>query len=105
MSQNDTPSGHKHDASDRALDKSASAAAQAQDAADNKPAGGTHDPAETRKHDDVGKDRLFEGRQQHDEAEKNSEKTRLARDIAHHGHDADDEVADAGPGASAKRKS
>jgi hypothetical protein len=67
--------------------------------------GNQHDPAEIRKHDDTGKDRLFEGRQQHDEAEKNSEKTRLARDVGRHGHDVDDDVADAGSGASAKRKS
>ena len=67
--------------------------------------GPTHDPAEIRKHDDTGKDRLFEGREQHDEAEKNSEKTRLAKDVDRHNHDVDDDVADAGSGASAKRKS
>ena len=38
-------------------------------------------------HDDEGKHRLFEGRQQHDDAEKTSEKTRLSRDIEEHGHD------------------
>ena len=56
---------------------------------------------------DAGKDRLFEGRQQHDEAEKNSEKTRLARDVARHHHPTDDADADAdaGTGTSAKRKS
>jgi hypothetical protein len=64
----------------------------------------THDPAEIRKHDDTGKDRLFEDRQQHDEAEKNSEKTRLARDTERHDHPVDDDVADAGSGPSAKRK-
>jgi hypothetical protein len=64
----------------------------------------THDPAEIRKHDDTGKDRLFEDRQQHDEAEKNSEKTRLARDVQRHEHGVDDDVADAGSGPSAKRK-
>lgn len=105
MSHNDKSSGHKHDSSDRALDKSATAAAEAREAADNKAPGGTHDPAETRKHDDAGKDRLFEGRQQHDEAEKNSEKSRLAKDVAKHGHDTDDGVADAETDASAKRKS
>lgn len=68
-------------------------------------AGPNHDPAEIRKHDDTGKDRLFEGREQHDEAEKNSEKTRLARDVDRHDHQADDDVADAGSSASAKRKS
>jgi hypothetical protein len=64
----------------------------------------THDPAEIRQHDDTGKDRLFEDREQHDEAEKNSEKTRLARDIQRHDHPVDDDVADAGSGPSAKRK-
>ena len=34
-----------------------------------------------------GRHRLFEGRQQHDEADKNSEKNRLQRDIQRHGHD------------------
>jgi hypothetical protein len=66
--------------------------------------GPNHDPAEIRKHDDAGKDRLFEGREQHDEAEKNSEKTRLARDVERHDHDTDDDVADAGTKPSAKRK-
>jgi hypothetical protein len=45
------------------------------------------DPAEIAKHDDPAKDRLFADRQQHDEADKNSEKTRLERDIDRHGHD------------------
>jgi hypothetical protein len=71
----------------------------------NAASGPNHDPAEIRKHDDAGKDRLFEGREQHDEAEKNSEKTRLARDVDRHDHQADDDVADSGSGASAKRKS
>ena len=35
----------------------------------------------------TGARRLVEGRQQHDEADKNSEKTRLSRDIDRHGHD------------------
>jgi hypothetical protein len=64
----------------------------------------THDPAKIRQHDDKGKDRLFEDREQHDEAEKNSEKTRLARDVQRHEHGVDDDVADAGSGPSAKRK-
>ena len=99
-------SGYKHDASDRKLDQSADAANEAGGAAESqKSSGPGHDPDEIRKHDDVGKDRLFEGRQQHDEAEKNSEKTRLARDVARHDHPVDDDVADAGTSASAKRKS
>ena len=67
--------------------------------------GAGHDPAEIRKHDDTGKDRLFEGRQQHDEAEKNSEKSRLAKDVDKHHHAVDEDVADSGSGDSAKRKS
>lgn len=34
-----------------------------------------------------GRHRLVEGREQHDEADKNSEKNRLSRDIDRHGHD------------------
>ena len=64
-----------------------------------------HDPAEVEKHDDEGRDRLFEGREQHDEAEKNSEKTRLARDVQRHDHDVVDDVADSGSSHGAKRKS
>jgi hypothetical protein len=63
-----------------------------------------HDPEEIRKHDDVGRDRLFEDREQHDEAEKNSEKTRFARDVDRHNHEVDDDIADAGSQPSAKRK-
>ena len=37
-------------------------------------------------HDEPGKHRLFEGRQQHDEADRNSEKNRLDRDIRAHDH-------------------
>ena len=99
-------SGYKHNASDRKLDQAAEAEKETAAASDSKQASApSHDPAEIRKHDDVGKDRLFEGRQQHDEAEKNSEKTRLARDVARHDHPSDDDVADAGSGPSAKRKS
>ena len=64
-----------------------------------------HDPAQVEQHDDVGKDRLFEGREQHDEAEKNSEKTRLARDVERHDHDVDEQVSDSGTSHTAKRKS
>jgi len=50
--------------------------------------GPSHDPADIRAHNDTGKDRLFEGRQQHDDAEKTSEKTRLAKDTDKHNHEA-----------------
>jgi hypothetical protein len=102
MSKDKSTTGHTKDASDRALDQ----AATAEHANDAKPSSGpSHDEAEISRHDDSGKDRLFEGRQQHDDAEKNSEKTRLARDVQEHHHATDDDVADAGTGPSAKRKS
>ncbi len=97
---------YKHSASDKKLNQAADAEKEADEATEAKHATGAgHDP-DVAKHDDVGKDRLFEGRQQHDDAEKNSEKTRLARDVAQHHHAVDDDdIADAGSGASAKRKS
>lgn len=99
-------SGYKHSASDKKLDQAAEAEKETAAASDSRhSAGPGHDPAEISKHDDAGKDRLFEGRQQHDDAEKNSEKNRLARDVARHDHSSDDDVADAGTGPSAKRKS
>jgi hypothetical protein len=82
-------SGYKHDASDKKLDKSAEAASNAENEHAKHASGAGHDP-------DV------EGRQQHDEAEKNSEKTRLARDVEHHDHAVDENVADAGSGARRK---
>jgi len=99
MSKDKSAGNHQHSASDKALDRLATGAGEEQQS------GAGHDPAEIAKHDDKGKDRLFEGRQQHDDAEKNSEKSRLAKDVDRHNHDVDDDVADAGTGASAKRKS
>jgi hypothetical protein len=96
-------SDNHHDASDRKLDDLAFTEQRAAD--EKQRTGPHHDPSEIRQHDDTGKDRLFEGRQQHDEAEKNSEKSRLAKDVDRHHHAVDDDVADAGSGASAKRKS
>ena len=67
--------------------------------------GPRYDPAEIRAHDSAeGKHRLFEGRQQHDEADKNSEKTRLARDIDRHDHGPDSELDQRNVQSSAKRK-
>lgn len=98
-------SGYRHDASDRKLDQVAEAENQADQGKEkHTSAGPGHDPEEIRKHDDLGKDRLFEGRQQHDAAEKNSEKARLARDVDRHDHPVDDEVADSGSAATAKTK-
>lgn len=49
--------------------------------------GPRYDPEEIRAHaHDEGKSRLFEDRQQHDEAEETSEQTRLSRDIQRHNH-------------------
>jgi hypothetical protein len=101
MSKDMSAGNYKHDASDRKLDQAADGEKAAQAAS----SGPGHDPAEIAKHDDTGKDRLFEGRQQHDDAEKNSEKSRLAKDVQEHHHPVDNDVADAGTGASAKRKS
>ena len=99
-------SGYKHSASDKKLDQSAEAANESVRTTDTQHSSGAgHDPEKIRQHDDAGKDRLFEGRQQHDDAEKNSEKTRLAKDVARHDHPVDEDVADSGTGPSAKRKS
>src|SRR5687768_2380034 len=66
--------------------------------------GPRYDEAEIRAHDTPGKDRLFEDRQQHDDAEKASEKTRAARDADRHNHDDDSPRERAERQASAKRK-
>jgi hypothetical protein len=58
-------------------------------------AGPGHDPSKIARHDDTGKDRLFEKREQHDDAEKASERSRLAKDAAKHQHPAEDAPADA----------
>jgi hypothetical protein len=97
--------GYGHDASDRKLDEASEVRGDDGSRNDIRQASGPeYDPAEIRQHDDTGKDRLFEDRQQHDEAEKNSEKTRLARDVDRHDHDVDTNVADAGTQPGAKRK-
>ncbi len=102
----DERSGYKHSSSDKKLDQSAEAANDAAESSGAQQGSGPgHDPEEISKHNDAGKDRLFEGRQQHDDAEKNSEKSRLAKDVAKHHHPVDEDVADSGTGASAKRKS
>ena len=66
--------------------------------------GPRYDPREIRSHDTEGKDRLFEDREQLDEAEKNSEKTRLGRDIDRHDHGSDDELSHRNVQSSAKRR-
>ena len=85
------------DRSDRSLD---------QRAFDDESTSRQHwDAAEVARHDDTGRDRLFEDREQHDEAEKNSEKTRLARDVQRHSHDVNAQENDSGTTHDAKRKS
>lgn len=64
-----------------------------------------YDPKVIRAHKKKGGDRLFEHRKQHDEAEENSEKTRLARDIDRHRHGQRDRFHLAEREAMAKRKS
>ena len=63
--------------------------------------GGTPDaPASEHAHDSQGESRLFERREQHDEAEKNSEKNRLDRDIREHGHTRDNFQVEGGSASS-----
>lgn len=64
-----------------------------------------YDPEEMEAHAPPGKHRLFEGRTQHDEADLNSEKIRLVRDVERHDHVDDDEVSTRSMRATAKRKS
>ncbi len=66
--------------------------------------GPRYDPEEIREHGGTGKKRLFEDRQQHDDADKLSEKTRLARDADRHNHGLDTPRKRAERQASAKRK-
>ena len=66
--------------------------------------GPQHDPADIRAHNDIGRDRLFEDREQHDDADSASEKTRRARDIDRHDHGPDTELAHRDVQSSAKRK-
>ena len=63
-----------------------------------------HDEEDIREHDTTGRDRLFEGREQHDDADKNSEKTRLARDLDRHDHTPPDELSQRERQSMAKRK-
>jgi len=51
-------------------------------------------------HDEEGKHRLFEGREQHDEADRNSEKNRLDRDIREHDHNRENFQVEGGAASS-----
>jgi hypothetical protein len=82
-------SGYAHDASDKKLDQSA-VEADAKHTKDDLHAHAGHDEAKIRRHDDVGKDRLFEGRVQRDDADKESDRNRLEKDVDKHHHTADE---------------
>lgn len=72
---------YQHDASDKKLKQEADEAKAAAQASDDAHGSGPgHNPEKIARHDDAGKDRLFEKREQHDDAEKKSEKTRLAKE-------------------------
>ncbi len=79
---------YQHDASDKKLDQ---AAEQSKHAASKETAGPSHDTARIARHDDAGKDRLFEDREQHDDAEQASERSRREKDVAKHDHPVDQE--------------
>jgi hypothetical protein len=104
MTMADERTGYKHDASDKKLDKSAEAAETQETAAASHEHEGHHDPDKIRKHDDTGKDRMFEGREQHDEADMKSEKNRLAKDQAKHHHAVEGEDAVTESNMHVKRK-
>lgn len=82
------PSGYTHSDSDKKLDHAADAEKANESAADAKTRAG-HDEAKVRRHDDAGKDRLFDGRVQHDDADKASDRNRLEKDLARHDHPVD----------------
>jgi len=82
-------SGHAHSASDKKLDQSAIDAQGNEAKATAHPHAG-HDPAHIRQHNDVGKDRLFEGRIQRDDADKESNRNRLEKDVERHHHTPDE---------------
>ncbi len=94
---------YTHDASDKKLDQAAAAADATDSPAAKSPAAG-HDEAKIRKHDDKGKDRLFEGRIQHDDADKASDRSRLEKDAARHHHSADEvgSISDTDPHTTRK---
>jgi len=62
------------------------------------PSGATETPDHS--HDGEGKHRLFEGREQHDEADRNSDKNRLDRDIREHGHNRENFQVEGGSASS-----
>lgn len=67
--------------------------------------GPRYDEEEIQSHVRPGHNRMFEGRVQHDEADLNSEKTRLARDMERHDHEARGELGHRNVRSTGKRKS
>ncbi len=97
MSKDKKNDGHQHEAADGASGRPGekthlkqSETLHSQQSTKHSQSGPGHDPADIREHNDEGKDRLFEGRQQHDDAEKESERTRLSRDVNKHKHVSDE---------------
>jgi len=80
-------SDYKHDSSDKKLDHAADAVKATAVKHDTGPG---HDPAKIARHDDAGKDRLFEHREQHDDAEQASERSRREKDVKQHDHPVSD---------------
>lgn len=95
-------SGYMHSSSDKALDEAARSKKEVAEAGAQGHPG--HDADDVRKHDDSGKDRMFEGREQHDDADMKSEKNRLAKDQAKHHHPVDGEDAVTESNMHVKRK-
>ena len=82
---------YTHDASDKKLDHAADGAKAAAKVTEEKRGDGPgHDPSKIARHDDLGKDRLFEQREQRDHAEKQSEKSRLSKEASTSDHPASD---------------
>ena len=91
----DDKKSYQHDGSDKRLDSSAHID-EKPDGEASQEAHPTHDPEHIRKHNDTGKDRMFEGREQHDEHDLKQEKNRLAKDLARHEH-TDDHASEVTP--------
>lgn len=77
----------EHGAKTREFIRSHQIRTPVEDGPNGTPSGPRHDEQEIARHDDIGKDRLYDDREQHDPAEKNSEQTRLLRDMDRHGHE------------------
>lgn len=95
-------SGYTHSSSDKALDAAARSKKEVAEADAQAHPG--HDANDVSKHNDSGKDRMFEGREQHDDADMKSEKNRLAKDQAKHDHPTEGEDAVTESNMHVKRK-